>query len=201
MRRDILETLARLGKPFYTVAELRRVTGLAAGSLRVFLSRWTKAGWLGRAGTGLYRLPDQPLDPAVVANQRYFPSYLSFESALSRHGIISQIPYVLTFAAPRRSRRLRLTDTEVEYRQLKIALYFGYRMQAGIYVATPEKALLDQLYFVSLGRASLDLRELNLKPVKASELRALAKRFPDRVQRLAQQLPFQPILIHPRRRK
>jgi predicted transcriptional regulator of viral defense system len=177
-----------LGKPFYSVADLQKVTGLAAGSLRVFLSRWAKAGWLERIGAGLYRLPDRPLDLAGLANQRYLPSYLSFESALSRCGIIRQIPYVLTFATSRRSRRLRLKDTEIAYRRLKTDLFFGYRLQAGLDVAMPEKALLDQLYFVSLGRASLSFRELNLKPIRASVLQTMAGKFPERTQRLVRQV-------------
>ena len=35
----------------------------------------------------------QSLELERTANELYYPSYLSFESALSRYGILSQIPY------------------------------------------------------------------------------------------------------------
>ncbi|MCE5328950.1 hypothetical protein LLG07_01235, partial [bacterium] len=49
-----------------------------------------------------------------TANELYYPPYLSFESSLSRYGILSQIPYDLTFATFRKSKRLLLMDREIE---------------------------------------------------------------------------------------
>ncbi|MEO0082265.1 MAG: hypothetical protein ABIL25_08245 [candidate division WOR-3 bacterium] len=185
MRRDVLEALRRLGKTYYTTADLAKVTGHSAGSLRVFLARWTKAGLLKRIGTGLYGLPDVAPDLERLGNAYYFPSYLSFESALARYGVQSQMPYALTFATSRRSRRLKLADTEIEYRQLRQDLFFGYEQQDSLYVAWPEKALADLLYLVSLGRASCDIRALNLKPLDRSRFSKLIARFPERTQKLA----------------
>jgi predicted transcriptional regulator of viral defense system len=188
MRLEVLEALRRLGKSYYTVADLGKATGLAKGSLYVFLARWTKAGLLRRLGTGLYGLPDVAPDLERLGNECCFPSYLSFESALARYGILSQVPYVLTFATPRRSRRLKLTGTEIEYRQLRPELFFGYEPQNGVYVALPEKALCDQLYMKGLGRAELDASGLNLKPVRRRVLAEFVRRFPATTRRLAAEL-------------
>ncbi|MEO0108502.1 MAG: type IV toxin-antitoxin system AbiEi family antitoxin domain-containing protein [candidate division WOR-3 bacterium] len=178
MRIELIETLRRLGRAWYSIPDLEKITGLARPSLRVFLSRWTRAGRLERLGPGLYHLPGEGLDLERLGNEYYFPSYLSFESALARHGILSQRPYVLTFATTRRSRRLRLKAAELEYRRLRPGLYFGFEMDAGIYVARPEKALLDQLYMVCRGLASLDMSGLNLRPLNRSVLSRYVRAFP-----------------------
>jgi len=188
VRREVLEALRRLGKTYYTVADLTKATGLAKGSLYVFLARWTKAGLLRRLGTGLYGLPEVAPDLERLGNEHCFPSYLSFESALARFGILSQVPYILTFATPRRSRRLKLAGTEIEYRQLRTGLFFGYELQNGVYVALPEKALCDQLYMKRLGRAELDIASLNLKPVRKRLLDEFLRRFPARTRRLAAEM-------------
>lgn len=185
MRRDVIETLRRLQKTYYTTADLAKVTGISGGSLRVFLARWTKTGLLKRIGTGLYGLPDVAPDLVQLGNEYYFPSYLSFESALARYGIQSQMPYALTFATSRRSRRLNLADTEIEYRQLRKNLFFGYEQQGSLYVAWPEKALADLLYMASLGRAGCDIRALNLRQVDKRRFSKLIVRFPERTRKLA----------------
>jgi len=181
MKPELLDVLRRLGKSWYTISDLQKITGLARPSLRVFLSRWTKARRLERVRQGVYRLPGTGLDLARFATEYYFPAYLSFESALARYGILSQVPYALTFATTRRSRRLRLAEAEIEYRQVRSDLYFGFEQEGGVYIARPEKALLDQLYMVARGRARLELEALNLRPLRRSILRRYARAYPDAV--------------------
>jgi hypothetical protein len=50
---------------------------------------------------------------------------------------------VLTFATTRRPQRLNLGGVEVQYHHLKEELFFGYTMTDGLYLAEPEKALLE----------------------------------------------------------
>jgi predicted transcriptional regulator of viral defense system len=184
VRRDVLALLRRLGRPVYSISDLQKVTGLPRASLYVFLTRWVKAGLLARVGVGLYRLSDVPIDLARLGSQQVFPSYLSFESALARFGILSQVPRNLTFATTRRPRRLRLAAGEIEYRRLKPDLFFGYELRDGAAVALPEKALLDELYLVSRGRARLDRAELHLRPLNRTRLQDFARRFSKSVQEL-----------------
>jgi predicted transcriptional regulator of viral defense system len=130
----------------------------------------------------------QSLELERTANELYYPSYLSFESALSRYGILSQIPYTLTFATNRRSKRTLLRDREVEYRQLKKEYFFGYKLEKGLYIAEPEKAVLDQLYMISKGKASSDISEWSLIGLKKVKLLQYSKYFPKTVQISAKNL-------------
>ena len=127
-------------------------------------------------------------DAAKIANALYPPSYLSFEAALARYGILSQIPYTLTFATSKRTKRIAIGETAVEFRQLNAALFFGYTLEQGLYVAEPEKALLDELYLVTRGKAMLDFDALNLANLSRSKFNGYARRFPDYVQVKAQAL-------------
>jgi predicted transcriptional regulator of viral defense system len=131
----LVRQLLDLDKPYFGLADLGKVLGQQRPSLYVTLNRLVKSGVLLRLRRGVYQVSMRAPDVPRIANQLVYPSYLSFESALSRYGILSQVPYALTFATPRRSQRLLLGDTSVEFRQLKEELYFGFSMEAGLYLA------------------------------------------------------------------
>ncbi len=166
----LAQRLLGLDKPHFGVADLEKVLGQRRPSLYVTLTRLVDYGMLVRLGRGVYQVALRQPDLARIANTLVYPSYLSFESALSRHGILSQIPHALSFATPRRSRRLTLGDTLVE----------------GVNIADPEKALLDQLYLIARGRASLALDELDCSRLSPARMRAYAAPFPPSVQADAQ---------------
>jgi predicted transcriptional regulator of viral defense system len=170
--------LRGLSKPYFTVADLEKVLGLKRESLYVTLSRLVKAGILVRLRKNAYKLFIEPHDVEKMANELYFPAYLSFESALAKFGVLSQIPYTLTFATPRPSKRISIGETEVVYRHLKKDLFFGYALGDGKYTATPEKALLDELYLMSRGKAKVDLAELDFREIKRAVLEDYARKFP-----------------------
>lgn len=175
---SLIKTLSSLDKGYFTTADLERITGLGKDSLKVAVYRLVKKGILTKIKRGLFQLTFNPVDVKRIANQIYYPSYLSFESALSLHGILSQVPYTQTFATPKRSKKIVLWGTEAEFRQLQKDLYFGYRLENGIYIAEPEKALLDQLYLVSRGKAELNIEELDLARIDQGKFDDYSKKFP-----------------------
>ena len=185
---NFIKKLQNFDRDYFTIADLEKITGLARSSLRVFLSRSTERGVLIRLKRGVYALESSPLKIEKIANQLYYPSYLSFESALSCYGILSQLPYTQTFATTKLPKRFTLGETEVEFRQLKKDLYFGYILKDNIYIAEPEKALLDQLYMVSIGRATLTVKELDLRTIKNSVFKEYARQFPTGTQKLAKEI-------------
>jgi predicted transcriptional regulator of viral defense system len=180
---QLIQFLSQLNKPYLTVADLEKLLDLKnRESLYVTLHRLVNYGVLARLRRGVYQLALRPGDVAGMANLLYTPSYLSFESALARYGILSQIPYTITFATPRRSKRITVGDTVVEFRQLRADLFFGYTLEHRLYVAEPEKALLDNLYLMKRGKASLAWNELRLSGLSPERLQEYAVRFPTYVQ-------------------
>lgn len=184
----LVQYLGELNKPYLGLADLEKILRVKRPSLYVVLHRLVKQGVLVRLRRGSYRGMLGAGDAAKIANALYAPSYLSFESALARCGILSQIPYMLTFATSKRSKRMTVGETAVEFRQLNAALFFGYTLEQGLYVAEPEKALLDELYLGTRGKATLDFDALNLATVSRAKFLEYAKRFPAYTQVKAQAL-------------
>jgi len=174
----LIEQMRKIKKISFTLADLEKLSDFSRETLYVVLNRLVKSGQLIRLRPGLYILPEQFINLDVVANAYYMPSYLSFESALSRYGILSQIPATLTFATSRKSKRVILGSTEAEYRQLKPSLFFGYITTKGLIIAEPEKALLDTLYMMAKGKLSMNIQGLRLGSVPRKKLATYMKRYP-----------------------
>ncbi len=162
----LLKKLKELNKLYFTTSDIRKIENYSGGSLYVVLSRLVDRGELIRLTSGIYILPERYGEVEKIANMLYLPSYLSFESALSKYGIISQIPYTLSFATTRKTRKTALDKYAVEYRQLQFDLYFEYSQRDdGVFIATPEKAFFDILYLASLGKLSFDFSSVNLHDI------------------------------------
>lgn len=175
---ELLQELRRLSKPYYSLSDFQVVMDAPRDRAKITASRLAHRGILTRLATDVYVPSLFEIDPETIANQLYAPSYLSFESALSRYGILSQIPYTLTFATPRKSKKVRLGNVEVEYRHIVPVLIFGTRVAAGLAIAEPEKALLDQAYLASMGKAGLDMPALDLREIDRAKLKAYAREVP-----------------------
>ena len=176
---ELMKILERINKPFYSIADIEKITGVSRKSIYVTLNRLVEKGILERIGTGIYRLFTAKVSVEKIAGSLYMPNYLSFESALSRYGILNLVPYTLTFATSRKTKRSVIEGRDVEFRQVKKDLFWGYEMQGGIYVARPEKAFLDLVYLASRGIASIDLDEINLKKLSMTTVKEFSKRYPE----------------------
>lgn len=185
---DIQQRLRDLNQSYYSIADLGKILNQRGATLRVTIHRLVEKGILVSIQRGAYTLPEQigKLDRSI--SQMYYPCYLSLETALARYTILNQIPYTLTFVSDRVSKRLYVGEQEVEIRQIHKNLFWGYTLKNGLAIAHPEKALLDQLYYVSLGKASLDWDELNLHEVSKKTFLGWAKKFPAPTQKLAREL-------------
>jgi len=184
----LIQILKGFNKSYFTIFDLEKILNVKKDSLYVTLNRLVKSGVLIRLKRGVYQPEFKEPELEKTAGELYYPSYLSFESALSRYGILSQIPYALIFATTKKSKKLYLMDREIEYRQLKKDYFFGYLLNNGICIAEPEKALLDLLYMISKGKASNDLSELSLVNLKKNKFIEYSKKFPKSVQKKAREL-------------
>lgn len=185
---ELLKNLRATPKAFFTISDLEKITGLDRNSLYISVNRWVKKGILERAGRNIYVVGGEPVRLETVAGQAYFPSYLSFESALSRFGVLNLVPYSLSFATTRKTKSVTLLERRVVYRHLKQELFFGFTHEEGLYVAEPEKALLDIVYLSSLGKAGIPSEELDLRSLSEKTLREYAGQFPSRVMEVLEQL-------------
>lgn len=179
----VLKRLLEINKPFYTISDLEKITGIKRESLYVTLNRWVDMKILERIGKGLYVPFGREILIEKIASQLYFPNYLSFEYALARYGVLNLIPYTLTFATPRKTRRYTVAGRDIEFRQIKRELFWGFIKEAGIYIAKREKAFLDQVYLFKKGMASIDMDELNIDLLSKRLLFEYVERYPPFVKR------------------
>ena len=143
-----LGSLLRMGKPVVTTgdAALRLRQSLPAASRT--LGRLAAAGLVLRVRRGLWSL-DTRIDPLLLAEHLTapFPSYVSFQTALSLHGMLSQIPQVVFLASLAPTRTLRTQLGTFSIHRLAPRFFGGFdTLESGIRLARPEKALLDVLY-------------------------------------------------------
>lgn len=110
-----------------------------------------------------------------VANYLYSPSYISLYSALSFYGILPQFTYSVTSVTAKKSKKVVLEEKEFEYSHVEGSLFKGYTNNRGILIATPEKALIDSIYFHSKAIISLDYSELDLSAIDTKLLLELGK--------------------------
>ncbi len=75
-------------------------------------------------------------------------AYLSFDSALSYHGIIDQCIFDLKFASLYNSFDIRTINKRVIGIVIPEDLFFGYNINLDCNIAKPEKALLDQIWYI-----------------------------------------------------
>jgi len=125
-----------------------------------------------------YLIKDKPVKTFNLANLLYEPSYLSFETALNFYGILSQFPYEITSATTKKTISKTALGSEYHYTHLKPELFFGYVKFDGFLIATPEKALLDQIYLSLKGWKKIDIDEYNLSIIKKSRLKKYYTKYP-----------------------
>jgi hypothetical protein len=108
-----------------------------------------------------------------------YPSYLSLQTALYLHGMISQIPSITFAVTLARSGSVKTSVGEISFHHVGPKLFGGFEVHAsGAKLATPEKALLDVAYLgSSKTRLFARLPELTLpKGFKASRAEEWLKR-------------------------
>lgn len=147
------------------------------------LARLVKNGEYIKITKGLYET-DLSVPGYLLAESIYGPSYLSFEFALSYHGLIPEAVYVFTSATfeKRKKKKYDTPKGTFTYRDVPSKAYaYGVdSVQEGHYtykIATAEKALCDQLYKMKLVANYEELQSLlfeNLR-IEKDELKKLNK--------------------------
>ena len=188
---NILQKTAREQEGLLPIAALSRLSGLKGFTLRKALMRAEEKGLVDRVGSGLYlnRFARVTLEELAMTLGK--PCYISFESALSYHGVISQEPLVLTCATTRKPQRKLTPLGEIVFRHINTRRFKGYIENNGILMAEPEKAFFDWLYWLCKTQGRFpDLDEINRDGLKKEKISFWLKKFPKSIQKLLKQKHF-----------
>lgn len=161
---DALNELRDLGLPAFETHEAAARLGLSTSRTSQILRTLADSGLAIQLRHGLWTLRED-LDPFVLSPflTAPFPSYVSFWSALARHGIIEQLPRRVFVASLGKPRRLTTSIGTYSIHHLAPELFDGYKGSDDVgYLATPEKALFDSVYLRATRGGPILTAELEL---------------------------------------
>ena len=156
------EFLLRIDKPFFTQHDVAYSLGIKLASAAVLCTRYVKKGLLIRLKRGLYARTEilrhlSQINLFYIANMLQVPSYISLMTALSYYGITPQAQKgFLESISVKRTRRFEVEGFSFHYSKIRPELYRAFTKREGVFIALPEKALLDSFYLASMGHYSLD---------------------------------------------
>jgi len=133
-------------KKLFRTADFVTLLGARKNTVRVELSRLAARGLIVRIAKGLYANPYNPPSPEEVAMVLRSPAYISLETALARHGILSQSPVTITLITTDLPFTFHALQRTFEYHHIQRPYFTGFRDQGAFNLACPEKALLDLVY-------------------------------------------------------
>lgn len=154
-RQNIMAFIRKAGWPVFTTHELTALSGKSASTVIQCLNRLVEQGLLIKMYRGVWAEPGprtiSPFEiiPYLFPRQRV---YVSFITALHLHGIVEQIPQVITLASTAHTSILRTKAGVFSVHQMAPAFFDGfdwYKGEGNFLIADPEKALIDSLYLSS----------------------------------------------------
>jgi predicted transcriptional regulator of viral defense system len=164
---------------------LLQVGDVSPANLQRQLSRWKASGKVEQLRRGLYTLASpyrkvEP-DPFLIANQLVEPSYVSLQSALAYNELIPEAVFEVTsITSRRRTLTYETSFGAFSYQSVQKDLFTGFSLvetapDQWVYLARPEKALLDLIYLTPKGTEMDYLRSLRLQNTDQLDLAWMEK--------------------------
>ncbi len=145
VRRKILE----LRSPILQVSDVAARLNITPSYASKLLSRLEAQGAATRLIGGKWVLADnfdQLEIPEVLTSPA--PTYVSLQTALFHHGLVSQVPSTTYAVSVARTRKFNTPIGVFSIHHVEPEFFFGFELYGprSIKMATPEKALIDVLY-------------------------------------------------------
>lgn len=179
---DIIKILRNEQTSLFTLTDFGRLFNIAnQQTLYKKIQRLEKEKIIQKLINGKYRFLFGTINDFTLANFLYQPSYLSLESALSFHGIITGFPYQKTSITIKKTRNFKVDGKDFQYSQISQKLFWGYEKKENFLMANKEKSLLDYIYFGLKGLRNLSFDEFDLTGINKQKLAIYAKRFNNKI--------------------
>jgi predicted transcriptional regulator of viral defense system len=176
IQKVLMEKQAKI----FTPLDLQRVFGVSYETARKFILRYIKEGFIIKLRKGLYTLETYFPSELEIANRVYSPSYVSLEYALMFYSIIPETVYTVTSVTTKSTREFVINNISYTYSKIKKNAFTGYlgkSMDGNIVlIAEPEKAFVDYIYFVDLGKKAIYDR-IDVSKLSKTKLIKYAKLF------------------------
>ena len=148
MEKDYLLDLMRSKNTIFTTKDISLIWQEPdANFVRKKLYRYIKAGKLYSVRKGVYA-KDKNYEKYELATKIFTPSYISFETVLTKAGIVFQF-YSQVFAASYLTREFMIDNQNYVLKKIKDSILTnqtGIEVRANYFIASPERAFLDVIY-------------------------------------------------------
>jgi len=146
---DAYTKLRQLKLPVLQTQDVAACLDISINHANKVLSRISKAKQIIHIRRGTWVFPDiEPLTlPCLLTAP--FPAYISLQTALYYHGMISQIPNIIYTVSLARTRLYKTPIASISVHHIQPSFFFGYHETNNdglLKIATPEKALIDVFY-------------------------------------------------------
>lgn len=146
---DVYTQLKQLNLPVIQTNDAAAYLGISVNHANKLLSRLSETNQVIHLKHGVWVFPDtdQLVLPGFLTSP--FPSYVSLQTALYFHNMISQIPDIIYAVSVGRTKVYKTPIATISIHHIHPSFYFGY-VEKGVdgllKIAYPEKALLDIFY-------------------------------------------------------
>jgi predicted transcriptional regulator of viral defense system len=176
---DIILTLKQRGISLFTLSDFERIFSITnKNTLSKKIKYLEHKKVIRRLINGKFSLSISHVSDFKIAQFILSPSYISLESALSFHGIITGFSYDITSITPKLAKKYIINEKEFTYSHIDSQLFWGYEKREDFLIATKEKAFLDYSYLSLKGiKASLDFEEIDTNALDKALLLEYAHRW------------------------
>jgi predicted transcriptional regulator of viral defense system len=138
-----------LGQSFFETKDVAALLRVENSNANKIASRLARGGLILPIARGKWALRTRLNNLAIAEHLTSpYPAYVSLQSALYHHGLISQIPAITYAVSIARTRRYQTPVGTFSIHHVAPDFFFGFELdELGIVkIATPEKALVDVFY-------------------------------------------------------
>lgn len=147
-KQNYLLDLIKLDRTVFTTKDISLLWNCSdTDFIKEKLYRYAKSGKLFRIRKSIYS-KDKNFNRNELAVKIFTPSYISFETILSKEGLIFQY-YSQIYAACYQTKKLNIFNQEYIYRKIKNEILMntsGIENKNNYSIASKERAFLDMLY-------------------------------------------------------
>ncbi|MBA7497383.1 hypothetical protein ES704_00111 [subsurface metagenome] len=178
--------IKKINKLYFAYQDVAKILSISEDSARVLCTRYVKQKYLIRLKRNFYILKERwdsitPNQRFELANILQVPSYISLMTALSFYEYTTQVQqkFIESISLYRTFTR-DIEGVVFNYSKIKNDFYFNFSKKNNIFIASPEKALIDSLYLSYLGKYNLDLSLLNLEKIDRKSCENILKKYPSK---------------------
>lgn len=182
--------LSKIKKIYFTPKDVEKALLISYASALVTCSRYEKKGLLIRIKRNYYALPHvweriREEEGFLAANILEVPSYISLTTALGFYNVTTQVQRdFYESVSVKRTKEILIKDKTFVFSKIDRKLYQGFQKVDGYFIAEPEKALLDVLYFMSLKKYEFDFTACDFKKINKTKAKTYIKLYPEKVKTL-----------------